>query len=124
MVNHSKLLNESFDLSLSLFKKVLVSFSAMGLVFPKDQSIKSFIVLSKFSVHDILLPLSIELLSPSPFYVTKKINLSQDSITRQQREQRPLKSWQMSLTNWGTTIAKGSPGQKTKMRTEAGKTLF
>lgn len=77
MVNHSKLLNESFDLSLSLFKKVFVSFSAMGLVFPKDQSIKSFIVLSKFSVHDILLPLSIELLSPSPFYVTKKINFSQ-----------------------------------------------
>ena len=77
MVNHSKLLNESFDLSLSLFKKALVSFSAMGLVFPKDQSIKPFIVWSKFSVHDILLPLSIELLSPSPFYVTKKINFSQ-----------------------------------------------
>ena len=26
--------------------------------------------------------------------------------------------------NWGTAIAKGSPGQKSKMRTEAGKTLF
>ena len=40
-------------------------------------------------------------------------------MTCQQREQRPLTYWQMSLTNWGATIAKGVAGQETKMRNES-----